>query len=245
MEKLCCMSFLRKDSPFILVAGGQSPMYKIDVEKGQVVEEIPANAHYTMMKLSRYICAATSTGSVEFLDPVTLEVIKTWQAHSSKISSMDSRTDSLLTCGWSTKSYGPPQLDRVVKVFDIKNLEVLAPLAFPSGAAFVQIHPRMSTTTLIASQHGQLHLVDFLNPDNAAMLYIQLASVTSISISPSGNIWAIVDQDDAIHLWGNPENFQFTGVPNPTDFADDAMGARSMGVDDDSCVHTFRQKSID
>lgn len=245
MEKLCCMSFLRKESPFILVAGGQSPMYKIDVEKGQIVEEIPANAHYTMMKLSRYICAATSTGSVDFLDPVTLEVIKTWQAHSSKINSMDVRTDALLTCGWSKKSYGPPQLDHIVKVFDIKNLEVLAPLPYPSGAAFVQIHPRMSTTTLIASQHGQLHLLDFVNPDNATMLYVQVLSVTSISISPSGNLWAIVDQDDTIHLWGNPENLQFTVAAEPTEFADEALGARSMGVDDDSYVQILHRKSID
>lgn len=238
------MSFLRKDSPFILAAGGQSPMYKIDVERGQVVEEIPANAHYTIMKLSRYLCAATSTGSVDFLDPGTLTVIKTWQAHSSKISSMDVKTDYLLTCGWSTREHGPPQLDRIVLVFDMKKMEVLAPISFPGGAAFVQIHPRMSTTTLIASQHGQLHLVDFVNPDNAGIIYVQLASVTSISISPSGNVWAIGDQDDAIRLWGNPENLQFTGVPNPTEFADEALVAHSMGVDDDSCVQTLRQKSI-
>ena len=237
MKKLCCMSFLRKDSQLILVAGCQRTMYKIDVEKGQVVEEIPANADYTMMRLSRYICAATSTGSVEFLDPGTLKVIKTWQAHSSKINSMDVKTDYLLTCGWTTKSYGTPQLERIVTVFDIKNLEVLAPISFPAGAAFVQIHPRMSTTTLIASQHGQLHLVDFMNADNAAMLHIQLMSiVTSMMISPSGNVWAIVDQDNAIHLWGSPEKVQFTEAPNPTEFADEVLHSRPMGVDDNLCV---------
>ena len=235
MRKLCCMTFFRKDSPLILVAGCQRIMYKIDVKNGQVVEEIPTNADYTMMKFSRYICAATSTGSVDFLDPVTLKVIKTWQAHSSKINSMDVRTDFLLTCGWSAKSYGAPLLDRIVKVFDIKNLEVLAPLSFPAGAAFVQIHPRMSTTTLIASQHGQLHLVDFMNPDNAAMLHVQLMSVvTSMMISPSGNVWAIVDQENAIHLWGSPEKLQFTEICNPTEFADEVLHLRPMEVDEDT-----------
>lgn len=245
MRKLGCMSFLRKDSPLILVAGCQRFMYKIDVEKGQVVEELPAMADYTMMKLSRYICAATSTGSVDFLDPGTLDVVKTWQAHSSKINSMDVKTDYLLTCGWSTKLYGAPQLDHIVKVFDIKNLEVLAPISFPAGAAFVQIHPRMSTTTLVASQHGQLHLVDFMNPDNAAMLHVQLMSVvTTMMISPSGNVWAIVDQENAIHLWGSPEKVQFTETFNPIEFADEVLhvppvGVRPMGVDDDSYVQLF------
>lgn len=244
------MSFLRKDSPLILVAGCQRTMYKIDLEKGQVIEEIATNADYTMMKLSRYVCAATSTGSIEFLDPGTLKVIKTWQAHSSKINSMDVKTDYLLTCGWSTKSYGAPQLDHVVKVFDIKNLEVLAPISFPAGAAFVQVHPRMSTTTLIASQHGQLHLVDFMNSDNAAILHVTLRSVTtSMMISPSGNVWAIVDQDNAIHLWGSPEKLQFTEAPNPTEFADEVlhvrpMGSHSMGVDDDLCVQIFLRRDV-
>ena len=234
MEKLGCMSFLRKDSPVIIVAGCQRTMYKIDVEKGQVVEEIPSFADYTMMKTSRYICAATSTGSVDFLDPGTLTVIKTWQAHSSQISSMDVKTDYLLTCGWSAKPYGAPQLDHVVKVFDIKNLKVLNPISFPAGAAFVQIHPRMSTTTLIASTHGQLHLLDFMNPDNAAMLHVQLTSVvTSMMISPSGNVWAIVDQENAIRLWASPEKLQFTEILNPTEFADEVVHARPMGVDDD------------
>ena len=239
------MSFLGKGSRLIVVAGCQRTMYKVDVEKGQVIEDIPTNADYTMMKLSRYICAATSTGSVDFLDPGTLKVIKTWQAHSSKINSIDVRTDYLLTCGWSTKSYGAPLLDRIVKVFDIKNLEVLAPISFPAGAAFVQIHPRMSTTTLIASQHGQLHLVDFMNPDNAAVLHVQLMSVvTSMIISPSGNVWAIVDQDNSIHLWGSPEKLQLTEALNPTEFADEVvnarpMGARPIGVDEDLYVQVF------
>ena len=241
------MSFLRKDSPLIVVAGCQRTMYKIDVERGHVIEELPTDADYTMMKLSRYICAATSIGSVDFLDPGTLKVVRTWQAHSSKINSMDVRTDYLLTCGWSTKSYGAPQLDHIVKVFDIKNLEVLAPISFPAGAAFVQIHPRMSTTTLVASQHGQLHLVDFMNPDNAAMLHVQLISiVTTMMISPSGNVWAIVDQENAIHLWGSPEKIQFTEIFNPTEFADEVLhvpprGARLLGVDDDLYVQVLQR----
>lgn len=40
MTRLSCMSFLGKDSPEILVAGCQSIMYKIDMEKGQIVQEV-------------------------------------------------------------------------------------------------------------------------------------------------------------------------------------------------------------
>ena len=34
------MSFLGNDNSQILVAGGQSVMYRIDVEKGQIIEEV-------------------------------------------------------------------------------------------------------------------------------------------------------------------------------------------------------------
>lgn len=40
MTNLCCMSFLGKDNSEILVAGIQNTMYKIDVERGQVTQEV-------------------------------------------------------------------------------------------------------------------------------------------------------------------------------------------------------------
>lgn len=40
MVNLYCMSFLGKDSSEILVAGCQSTMYRIDVEKGVVLQEV-------------------------------------------------------------------------------------------------------------------------------------------------------------------------------------------------------------
>ena len=40
MIALCCMCFLGKDSSVVLVAGRQNVMFKIDVEKGQILEEV-------------------------------------------------------------------------------------------------------------------------------------------------------------------------------------------------------------
>lgn len=134
MVHLSCMSFLGKDNSYILVAGCQKVMFKVDVQQGSIVEKMPANSEYIMMKNARlYICAATSTGSVEFLHPQTLQVVKTWNAHSSKISSMDSGHDYLVTCGWSTRPYGNPSLDTIAKVYDLKRLEQLAPISFPQA----------------------------------------------------------------------------------------------------------------
>lgn len=40
MKALCCMSFLGKSSPEILVAGCQNVMFKIDIEQGRITEEV-------------------------------------------------------------------------------------------------------------------------------------------------------------------------------------------------------------
>ncbi len=40
MKDLRCMSFLSKDASDILVAGCQKTMFKIDVERGCVVQEV-------------------------------------------------------------------------------------------------------------------------------------------------------------------------------------------------------------
>lgn len=234
MTELSCMTFLQKDgSQTILVAGCQNPMYKIDTEKGQIVKRITASSHYTMMRYNRYVCAATSSGAVDFLDPVTLHVVKTWQAHTAKINSMDAKNDFLITCGWSTRPYGhSPSLDTLAKVFDMKNLEQLAPISFHAGAAFVQIHPKMSTTSVVSSQNGQIHVTDIVNADNVKMLHVTLtSSLVALIMSPSGNVWAIADHDNVISIWGSLNNLQFCDLPNPIEFADEITPVPHMSVD--------------
>ena len=85
------MSFtISKDQ--ILVAGCQESMFTIDVEKGQLLEmvithafalrawltrgQIPTEWNYTLMRKSRYVCAATDNGSVNVLDANSFQVLK-------------------------------------------------------------------------------------------------------------------------------------------------------------------------
>ena len=232
------MTFLPKAESHVLVAGCQHFMYRIDTEKGQIVQKLPASASYTMMKFHRYVCAATSTGAVDFLDPTSLQVIRTWQAHTAKINSLDAKNDFLITCGWSTRPYGhSPSLDTLAKVFDLKNLEQLAPISFHAGAAFVQIHPKMSTTTVVSSQNGQIHVTDILNADNVKMLHATLTSpLVALVMSPSGKAWAIADHDNLISVWGSPNNMQFCDLPTPIEFADEVAPVPHMPIDSDLYV---------
>lgn len=182
--------------------------------------QIPTQDSYTILKRSRYICAATTKGAVNLLDPITFNIVKTWNAHSSMISDMDSQHDYIVTCGYSLRQQNNYMLDPLVNVFDLKNLISLPPIPFPAGAAYVRMHPRMSTTSIVVSQLGQMHIVDLMNVNTSNVRQANVLSyLTMLEIAPSGEALALADSECNVHLWGSPSRIRFAELSNPVDFA--------------------------
>ncbi|KAL3422025.1 PAB-dependent poly(A)-specific ribonuclease subunit PAN2 [Phlyctema vagabunda] len=222
MKDLRCMSYTSKGTAEILVAGVQDIMFVIDVDKGTITKQIHTSDHYINMKRSRYICAATKTGSVNILDSITFSIIKTWAAHTALINDMDAQHDFIVTCGYSLR---PQQqnymLDPLVNVFDLKNLTSLPPIPFPAGAAYVRMHPRMLTTSIVLSQTGQMHIVDLMNVNTSNVKQANVLSyLNMLEIAPSGEAIALGDAECNIHLWGSPSRIRFAELSVPVEFAD-------------------------
>ncbi|KAI9826617.1 MAG: poly(A)-specific ribonuclease [Thelocarpon impressellum] len=221
MTDLRCMSYTSKGTSEIIVAGLQNSMFTIDVDKGQITREIPTEQGYTIMKLSRYICAATNTGSVDMLDPHTFRVVKMWKAHAAAINDMDAQNNFLVTCGFSPRQQQAFMLDPLANVFDLKTMMPLPPIPFHAGAAYVRMHPRMSTTGIVASQNGQLQVVDLMNPNTVNLRQAIVSSyLTHLELAPSGEALALADADCSIQLWGSPSKLHFAEFSNPMEFAD-------------------------
>lgn len=202
--------------------------------------QIPTIHKYIIMKHCHYICAATDQGWVNILDPDTLRIIKSWQAHTLSINDMDAQNNYLVTCGWSSRPHGPSMLDMLAKVFDLRKLAQLTPIAFPGGAAFVQMHPKMNTTSIIASQSGQVQIVDLMNPNTTNIHQARLSTfMLSLTLAPSGDAWALTDQENAIHLWGSRKKMQFSNYRNPTEFADEPNPLPSIALDSQVYVHAI------
>jgi PAB-dependent poly(A)-specific ribonuclease subunit 2 len=238
MKDLRCMSFTSKGSSEILAAGMQDIMFVIDLAKGQVIKQVrnqsmnqpllfvadrlqvPTNHHYVLMKRSRYICAATQGGTVNLLDPVSLAVLKTWNAHSAGISDMDAQHDFIVTCGYSLRQGQNYMLDPFLNVYDIKKMTSMPPIPFPAGAAHVRMHPRMSTTSIVMSQTGQMHVVDLMNPNTSNVRQANITTyLTMFDIAPSGEAIAMADAGHTIHLWASPSKVHFVDFPTPCEFA--------------------------
>ncbi|MDI1489613.1 MAG: poly(A)-specific ribonuclease [Ramalina farinacea] len=232
MTNLNCMVFVDRGAS-LLVAGNQKCMLRIDVTKGSVVEEIDTEAEYTMMKHSRYICAATSKGSVDFLDTITFQVMKSWQAHTASISDMEMSGNSLITCGRAVRPHGPAMLENLAKVYDLKAMLQMPPIPFPGGAAHVQIHPKLSTTCILAAPNGQLQVIDVVNHNTSNMTFLGFV-ITHFIMSSSGSLWAIADNDNTLHLWGSPNKLMnINEVVKLPEYADDAEHVQQISIDED------------
>ena len=182
--------------------------------------QVATEHHYTIMKRGKFICAATNTGSVNLLDPISFAVVKSWNAHSALINDMDAQHDFIVTCGYSLRQGQNYMLDPFLNVFDIKKMSSMPPIPFPAGAAYVRMHPRMLTTSIVVSQSGQMHVVDLMNPNTSNVRQINVLTYLSMfEIAPSGEAIALIDAECYIHLWGSPTKLHFVDLATPVEFA--------------------------
>ncbi|KAF2772334.1 hypothetical protein EJ03DRAFT_287998 [Teratosphaeria nubilosa] len=223
MTDLRCMSFAGRNNEELVVAGCQQQMYRIDVERGSVTEELSCGIPFTMMKRTgAHICAAAHDGSIHLLDPKSLSSVHKWKAYAGTVNDMDARGDYLLTCGWAQQQYGGLGLERLVRVYDLKNLKPTTPLAFNQGAAYVRMHPKLTSTCIVLSQSGAINSIDVQNTDVPIMRYAPTydAQLTGLEIMPSGKGFAMTDSHCHILLWGSPSKMQFTEYSQPAVFPD-------------------------
>ena len=228
------MSFMGKlgSTAQIVAAGCQQRMYRIDVEKGTIVETLgPSPIPFTIMRrAASYICAASHDGSVHLLDPDTLSIVQRWQTYAGTVNDMDARGDYLLTCGWTHQQYGGLSLERLVRVYDLKRLKPAAPIAFQQGAAFVRLHPKLSSTCIVVSEWGAINSIDVQNQDVPVMRFAQMyeAQVTGLELMPSGKGFAMSDSHCHLLLWGSPSKIRFAEYSKPTEFPDPVVPPKHL-----------------
>jgi PAB-dependent poly(A)-specific ribonuclease subunit 2 len=202
--------------------------------------KIPTDHQYTLMKHHRYICAATTTGAVNLLDIDNLKIVKILSTNTVGICDMDARNNYLVTCGWVNRPQGTPMLATLANVYDLRAGVQLPPISFHAGAAHVQMHPKMSTTCILASQHGQLQVVDLVDSSQVVMRQANISTyISGLVLAPSGEALAISDADGYIHLWGSPSKLQFAEFSNATEFADPPDHVPAIDVDSDMWVDHF------
>lgn len=136
---------------------------------------------------------------------------------------MDANSDFLVTCSLSHRQQHGLVFDPLANVYDLKTLTQLSPIPFQPGAAFVRMHPRMSTTSIVVSQNGQLQVVDIMNPHAVRLRQAHIyepTCLTCVQMAPSGEALALTSTACNIHIWGSPSKLKFAEYSNATVFPD-------------------------
>ncbi|KAG6818207.1 hypothetical protein H0H87_000112 [Tephrocybe sp. NHM501043] len=119
-----------------------------------------------------------------------------------------------------------PFPDPLVKIYDLRTMRSLPPIAFSSGPAFIHVLPKRASTIAVISNQGLVNIVDILNPAAASEFYqLDLSSyVTSCAISATAAYMAFGDAEGVIHLLSQAEDtvdVPFNGFDGqPVEWAD-------------------------
>ncbi|KAI5851436.1 ubiquitin carboxyl-terminal hydrolase-domain-containing protein [Morchella snyderi] len=221
-QNLSTMAYTNRGTSEILVGGSQYSMLTVNIDRGTILGEYDTEDDIKVMKRSsRSIVYGTAKGDIKLLDMNTMKIIKEFsQVHGSAISDIDTQANTLLTCGYSPRQ-GAYHLDTLVKVYDLRMNRALPPIGFPSGAAFVRMHPKMSASAIIASQAGQFQIIDIMNPAAMKLYHANVSSyITAMELAPSGDALALMDADGYLQLWGPPDKIRFTELMNPVEWQD-------------------------
>ncbi|KAF2858667.1 hypothetical protein K470DRAFT_259573 [Piedraia hortae CBS 480.64] len=223
MADLQCMAFTAKGTSEIVAAGCQPTMYRIDVVRGVIKEMRPSAVPFILMRRAgQHIYAAAKDGSVHLLDPTTLATVRSWKSYSGAVNDMDVRGDYLLTCGWTQQQYGGLGLERLVRVQDLRHQKSAAPIPTQSGAAFVRMHPKLTSTCIVLSPTGSISSIDVQNVDTPTLAFINTfdAQLTGLELMPCGKGLAFTDSHCNIILWGSPSAVGFNEFSQPIRFPD-------------------------
>lgn len=93
-------------------------------------------------------------------------------------------------------------------VHDLRNMRALVPIPFaaPGGPALLDIHPRISSTVVVAAPQGAWQVVDMNSPGEAGFFQLNTNSmITSLSLSSSAEYIAFGEADGSVRVWGTSE----------------------------------------
>lgn len=229
------MSYTSRGTSEVVVAKSTPGLLRVNVDRGSIVAELPTEDGFSVMRRGgRLICAGSTKGDVVLIDPVSLQVVRKIPAHSGGLVDLDSRDNVLLTCGHTYRgsSY---LLDPLLNIYDLRTFRPQPPVPFPAGAAFVRLHPKMSTTCLVSSVSGQLQMLDFVNPAMAFLYQANIPYISALDFSTSGDYFALAGSSGSVQVWGTPEASTFTEFGRPVEWADsplDTLGVINVDEED-------------
>ncbi|GIL62633.1 hypothetical protein Vafri_16832 [Volvox africanus] len=174
------------------------------------------------------LCCATSMGRLAMIDPrVKLRLDGALIAAPGGIAALDARGDTVAAAGYGMRT-GQVVAENCVKIFDLRvGLRQLYSLPTAGSPAALAFHPLLPTSLLVAMPSAMFCLSDTATGAATNLCQADMASdsLSTATISSSGDLVALGGSGGYAHLWGDPGspsagcarvNKAASSVPPPT-----------------------------
>ncbi|CAF1323566.1 unnamed protein product [Rotaria sordida] len=176
-----------------------------------------------------FIATGSTNGVVNLRDPNSLQVIQRFTPHHGSLSDLDINNMYLVTCGF-TRKMDHMNLDRFLVVYDLRNMQQLAPVPVFIDPCFLHYHTMTSTSVMVASQQGhhtQVDLTGGLTQTYSPIINLTTnpaGIITTFSVSTSMHCTAFGHSTGTIHLlYKNDPQCCFNYQSVETQFANPPM----------------------
>lgn len=235
---MLCMSKL--PSQLILLGGLSQNLIEFDLERQRQVRTTELDSKevgcFVIRQHPKFICCADVEGRITLRNTNNLAVSHTVTTHTGTIADFDVHGNYLVTCGYPSSR---PTPDRYLMVYDLRTYRLVAPIQSIFPPALVRFIPAFTSKFCIASAMGQFQLLDVTASatENCTAFTHQVqiqpdASLTSMSISSSGQALAFGDNTGLLHLFGTNTSVAFNQYSAPTEFPDPFEPVQPINVDD-------------
>ncbi|GIL89851.1 hypothetical protein Vretifemale_17592 [Volvox reticuliferus] len=153
------------------------------------------------------LCCATSMGRLAMIDPrVKLRLDGALIAAPGGIAALDARGDTVAAAGYGMRT-GQVVVENCVKIFDLRvGLRQLYSLPTAGSPAALAFHPLLPTSLLVAMPSAMFCLADTATGAATNLCQADMASdsLSTATISSSGDLVALGGSGGYVHLWGDP-----------------------------------------
>ncbi|GLI62235.1 hypothetical protein VaNZ11_004830 [Volvox africanus] len=153
------------------------------------------------------LCCATSMGRLAMIDPrVKLRLDGALIAAPGGIAALDARGDTVAAAGYGMRT-GQVVAENCVKIFDLRvGLRQLYSLPTAGSPAALAFHPLLPTSLLVAMPSAMFCLADTATGAATNLCQADMASdsLSTATISSSGDLVALGGSGGYAHLWGDP-----------------------------------------
>ncbi|KJA18541.1 hypothetical protein HYPSUDRAFT_144864 [Hypholoma sublateritium FD-334 SS-4] len=146
------------------------------------------------------------------------------KAHSRSVQGLQTVGNFIFSIGMGERQTRPFP-DPLVKVYDIRTMTPLPPIAFSAGPAFIHAIPTRTSSLVVVSNQGLINVVDASNSASNEFYQLDIPTcITSSAISLNAAYLAFGDADGTIHLLSQTDdNTPFNGFEGqPVPWADTA-----------------------